>query len=210
MANQGKAQLPQCLLQRFSVNGDVYSEIRVALYKNDTCYVIDRWDSSTTGHEMIVINKKRRMPEYVQPEVYNKKCKSIKFLKNKNIIYTSKIYRWQEFSPLIKQVPKVGARLPQCVIQKISVGDNFSHIRIALYKNDTCYVIDRRTWDADKITRHEIQMINFKREMPEYLQPEVYNKECKPLNFIKNKDLRYTSEKYSWWELENVIKNKIN
>lgn len=51
MANQIKAQLPQCLIQKFSVDEDVYSEIRVAFYKNDTCYVIDRWDPSTTGHE---------------------------------------------------------------------------------------------------------------------------------------------------------------
>ncbi len=80
------------------------------------------------------------------------------------------------------------AQLPQCLIQKVSVGYDYSQIRVALYKNDTCYVIDRRTWDPTKITRHEIQMITYKREMPEYVQPEVYNKECKSL-FLKIKTL---------------------
>ncbi len=208
IANQAKAQLPKCLIQKISVEYD-YSQIRVALYKNDTCYVLDRrtWDpSKISRHEIFLINSKRRMPEYVQPEVYNKECKSL-FLKNKDLVYTSKIYSWEELKPLIKQASKVKAPLPQCIIKKVSVGDDFSQIKIALYKNDTCYVVERITWDPSKVTRHEIRMISTKRGMPEFVQPEVYNKQCNALNFIKNKDLIYTSETYSWWELEHLMKN---
>jgi hypothetical protein len=213
MANQGKAQLPQCLIQKISVGYD-YSHIRVALYENDTCYVIDHrtWDPAKISRlEIQMINRERGKPEYAQPQVYNKECKSLKFIRNKDLLYTSKIYRWQELDTLIKQsivaANHIKALLPQCIIKKVSVGDDFLKIKIALYKNDTCYVIHRRTWDPSKVTRHEIQMINMERGKREYAQPEVYNKKCNALNFIKNKDLMYTSETYSWWELEHLIKN---
>jgi hypothetical protein len=198
MANQGKAQLPQCLIKKVSVGYD-YSQILVVLYKNDTCYVIERRTgdlAKISRHEIFMITSKRRMPEYVQPEAYNKECNSL-FLKNKDLVYTSKIYTWEELKHLIKQPSKVKAPLPQCIIKKGSVGDDFSQIKIALYKNDTCYVIHRITWYPSKVTRHGIRMITTKRGMPEFVQPEVYNKECNALNFIKNKDLMYTSETYS-------------
>jgi len=98
------------------------------------------------------------------------------------------------------------AQLPQCLIKRMAVGYDYSQIRVALLKKDTCYVIDRRTWDPSKISRHEIFMITSKRGMPEYVQPEVYDKKCKPVKFLKNKDLIYTSKIYSWTEIYDQLK----
>jgi len=39
MANQGKAQLPQCLIQNVSVGYDFW-QIRVALFKKDTVMLL--------------------------------------------------------------------------------------------------------------------------------------------------------------------------
>ncbi len=97
------------------------------------------------------------------------------------------------------------AQLPQCLIERIAVGYDYSQIRVALFKKDTCYVIDRRTWDPSKITKHGIQMINWERRKPEYVQPEVYDKKCKPVKFLKNKDLIYTSKIYSWTEIDDQL-----
>ncbi len=104
---------------------------------------------------------------------------------------------------------KGNAQLPKCIIQKISVGYDYSQILVALYKNDTCYVIDRRTWDPRKISRHEILMITSERKKPEYVQREVYNKECVPLELIRNKDLLYTSKIYEWKELKYLIEQSV-
>ena len=218
IANQGKAQLPKCLIQKISVGYD-YSQILVALYKNDTCYVIKNitWDpAKTTRHQIMMMNMEWEEPGYVQPEVYNKECKPLKLIRNKDLLYTSKIYSWEELKHLIKQSVVVAnqtkARLPQCLIQKFSIGDDYSEIRVALVKKDTCYVIKRRTdidnrrLDPSKMTKHDIQMRNWERKKPKPVQLEVYDKECKSL-FPENKDLMYTSKIYPREELKHVIKN---
>lgn len=219
ITNKGNAQLPQCLVQKVAVGYD-YSQIRVALYKNDTCYVIKNitWDpAKTTRHQIMMMNMETEEPEYVQPEVYNKECKPLEFIRNKDLMYTSKIYRWQELDTLIKQsvvaANHIKARLPECLIQKVAaIGDDYSEIRIALFKKDTCYVIKRRIVidsrqpDPSKMTKHDIQMINYKRSKAKPAKLEIYNKECKSL-FPENKDLMYTSEIYTREELKHLIKN---
>jgi hypothetical protein len=211
ITNKGNAQLPKCIIQKISVGYD-YSQILVALYENDTCYVLKniKWDpATTTKHQVMMMNIEWRKPEYVQPEVYNKDCKPLKLIRNKDLLYTSKIYRWEELKHLIEQsiiaANQIKAQLPECLIQKVAaIGGNFSLIKTALYKNDTCYVIERRTVidrrDPGKISRYEI----FLRNKPVKL--EVYNKECKSF-FPQNQDLIYTSKIYTREEIKHLIKN---
>lgn len=215
---KGNAQLPKCLIQKISVGYD-WSQILVALYKNDTCYVIKNitWDAAkTTRHQIMMMNIEWEKPEYVQPDVYNKECKPLKFLRNKDLLYTSKKYGWEELKHLIEQsvvaAIHIKARLPQCLIQKFSVRDDYSDIRVALVKNDTCYILKRRRitdterLDPSTMTKHDIQMINYQRSKAKPAKLEIYNKECKSL-FPENKDLVYTSEIYSREEVNHLIKN---
>lgn len=212
MANQIKAQLPPCLLEKISVREN-YWQVRVALFKKDTCYVIDRRTrdpGKISRHEIFMTNYNMNRPEYQLPEVYNKDCKLLNFIMNKDLMYTSKIYSREELDHLIKKsgiaTNQIKAQLPQCLIQKFSVEDDYSEIRVALYKNDTCYVIKRRTVidrrDPGKISRYEIFLTK-------PVKLEVYNKECKSL-FPEKKDLLYTSKIYTREEVKQLIKNQIN
>ena len=219
MATQIKAHLPQCIIQKISVGYD-YSQILVALYENDTCYVLKniKWDpATTTKHQVRMMNIEWAKPEYVQPEVYNKECKPLKLIRNKDLLYTSKIYRWEELKYLIEQSVvadnQIKAQLSQCLIQKISTEDVYSEIRVALVKNDTCYVIkiikrrtvtDYRRKDQGKMSRYEIQLINS--NMPQPAKLEIYDKECKRI-FPEKKDLLYTSKIYTREEVKHLIKN---
>ncbi len=107
---------------------------------------------------------------------------------------------------------QIKAQLSQCLIQKISIGDVYSEISVALIKNDTCYVIkrsavaDSRRSDPAIMTRHDIQMINYKKSKPKPPKLEIYDKECKPL-FPEKKDLLYTSKIYTREEVKHLIKN---
>ena len=218
MANQIKAQLPPCLLEKISVREN-YWQVRVALFKKDTCYVIDRRTrdpGKISRHEIFMTNYNMNRPEYQLPEVYNKDCKLLNFIMNKDLMYTSKIYSREELDHLIKKSViadnQIKAQLPQCLIQKISAGDDYSEIRVALVKNDTCYVIKRRTvidntrLDPAKMTKHDIQMINYKRRKAKPFKLEIYNKECNSL-FPQNQDLIYTSKIYTREEIKHLIKN---
>jgi len=217
ITNKGNAQFPKCIIQEISVGYD-NSQILVALYENDTCYVIKniKWDPATTTKQQVrMMNIKWDEPEYVQREVYNKECKPLKFLRNKDLLYTSKIFTWEELKYLIEQSVvadnQIKAQLSQCLIQKIST-DVYSEIRVALVKNDTCYVINRRTVTDSKrpdpatMTRHDIQMINYKRSKPKPPKLEIYDKESKPI-FPGKKGLLYTSKIYTREEVKHLIKN---
>ncbi|MEJ7826599.1 MAG: hypothetical protein WKF91_00325 [Segetibacter sp.] len=219
MANQIKAQLPPCLLEKISVREN-YWQVRVALFKKDTCYVIDRKTrdpGKISRHEIFMTNYNMNRPEYQLPEVYNKDCKLLNFIMNKDLMYTSKIYSREELDHLIKKSViadnQIKADLSQCLIQKISTGDVYSEIRVALVKNDTCYVIklikhrtvtDYRRKDQGKMSRYEIQLINL--NMPQPAKLEIYDKECKPI-FPEKKDLLYTSKIYTREEVKHLVKN---
>ena len=73
--------------------------IRMALLKKDTCYVIETMIDplKMTRHAIFELSR-RNMPDYIQPDVYSKTCEGLKFIQNRNIIYTSKVYSWGEIS----------------------------------------------------------------------------------------------------------------
>lgn len=90
--------------------------------------------------------------------------------------------------------------LPECIKEMALANYKDCSISIALLKKDTCYVIEARL-DPSKMNRHAIFEINRKRKLPDYIQPDVYNKACERITFVRNKDIIYTSRAYSWGEI---------
>ena len=209
--------LANCLIKKIDVGYDDYTT-RVAVSKNDTSYITEPiLDLTKITRHGIFLYHKNRLPDQIHNGLINKYCRHLgvqnQYLKSTSLLYNCRDIKQQIAKPVIK--PNIvretrNLLLPQCVIQKVSVEDNDSQIKVALYKNDTFYVVERRTWDPSKISRQEIFEITLKMSKPEYVQPEVYDKDCKPIKYIKNKDLVYTSKIYNWPELGTLIKTLKN
>lgn len=83
-------------------------------------------------------------------------------------------------------------RIPACVTEKATANSILPYtIKTALYHTDTCFVVVRKTIVTAKMTRHEIQMRSYERTKPDFVQPEVYDQNCRRLTGIKNKDLKF-------------------
>ena len=93
-----------------------------------------------------------------------------------------------------------GQLLPECIKEMALANYKDCCIKTAVLKKDTCYVVETKL-DPSKMTRHALFEMNRKRTMPEYILQDVYSKTCNRIQFIRNKDVVYTSRIYSWGEI---------